>query len=84
MLFPKGKGEIIDEKTLVERVNAAVISRVESDVDGIIDLHNFLCGGQVQVHEDAAGNPADKDGVAVGEEAESEAWTYVFTKGDDE
>lgn len=79
MLFPKGKGEIIDEETLVKRIHAAVEGRIESDVEGTIVLHNFLCGGQVQIHEDSAGNPADKDGMAV-----EGGLTYVFTKGDDD
>ncbi len=83
MLFPKGKGELIDEETLLARIMAAVEGVVKNDVQDTVDLHNFLCGGQVQVHETDGGEPADKDGVAI-EGADCEVWTYVFTKGDDD
>ncbi len=82
-MLPKGKGEIINEEILLKRIQLAVTEAIESDVERTVDLHNFLCDGQVQVHEDSAGNPADKDGVAI-EGANNEAWTYVFTKGDED
>ena len=83
MLFPKGKGEIIDEETLYKRIHEAVRQSLENDVNGTIQLHNFLCGGQVHVHQDEAGDPLDKDGKVI-DSPFNEAWTYVFTKGDDE
>ena len=79
MLFPKSKGEIIDKETLIARIHEAVRCRVEEDVQDAIDLHNFLCGGQVQVNEDTNGEPVGKDCKVIDSHEGTSAWTYVFT-----
>ena len=85
MLFPKNKGEIIDEDTLIKRIHTVVEGILEEgDIDDTVKLHNLLCDGQVVIHEDANGEPVDKDGKSITGTEGNEAWTYVFTKSEDE
>jgi len=74
-------GETISEQEMIQRIHEAVQSIIESDVDGTIKLHNLVCKGEVAVFEHKNGNPLDEDGCILGD-VESDAWGYIFTKGE--
>lgn len=77
----KTKGDVISEREVIERITAAVRNIVESDVDGTIKLHNFVCKGEVAVFESEGGELLNTEGKVVTEP--ELAWAYIFTKSEE-